>query len=254
MRNRVIVAAVAALFGLGLTVNTADAAEPHPGITCIAHRGGQSTHTEETAFTYDAAIAAEVPEIEGDVRFTKTGFPYLLHSANLALFGHPTVNLSKISGGTATGPTYVSATGDKLLSLFQLRQKLVASPSTKVQLELKTTLTEANWVMLADRLNPIRSRVTLTSFSKATVQAAQVHGYRTGLLSTAFSTTTEAPTFIVNFANLNAVGTLQHKLVGVATQTFTIDTVDQWDDAATAGVTGIITNNPVECLEWVAGL
>jgi glycerophosphoryl diester phosphodiesterase len=224
-------------------------------VRCIAHRGGTAWtpgHTEQTDDTWDAALAAGVAEIEGDVRFTSTGYPYLLHDANLTLFGHGSVPISSVSGTTATGPTYVSASGDKLMSLYSARQKLVANPGVAAQFELKVEPTEDQWDMLANRLGPIKERTTITSFNRATIQEAQVRGYRTGLLSSTFSDTTEAPIFAINFNALEPDDVDIHSRVGVATQTWTIDTVAQWDDAAAAGVTAIITNDPAGCMAWSA--
>lgn len=252
MFKRILVAATSAVFAVGGLASPAVATLP-ADIICIAHRGGETSHTEQTAFSYTTALTAGVPEVEGDVRWTSTGYPYMLHDSDMGLFGHPTVALSSISGSTATGPTYESVTGDKILSLYALRQQLVASPTTRTQLELKTVLTEAQWTMLATRLNPIKDRTTLTSFNKDTVQAAQEHGYRTGLLSSTFDETTEAPTFAINYNALEPDDVDIHKRVGVDTQTWTINTVAQWNDAASAGVTAIITDDPVGCMAWTEG-
>lgn len=225
-------------------------------VECIAHRGGNRwtpAHTEETADTYAAAIAAGVAEVEGDVHWSSTGYPYLLHDATMGLFAHPSVTLASISGTTATGPTYVSATGDQILSLYALRTMLVASPATRAQIELKTVLTDDQWTMLATRLDAIRGRVTITSFNRDTVQAAQVHGYRTGLLSGTPDVTTEAPTFVQDFATLDADDVAAHALVGVATQVYTPDTIADWNAAAAAGVTAIITDDPIGCATWATG-
>lgn len=240
--------AVAVLVGAGsVSPDSSAAASP---ITCIAHRGGAGTHTEETATTYADALTAGVLEVEGDVRWTSTGYPYMLHDATMGLFAHPAVNLADISGTTATGTTYVSTSGDKLMSLYELRELILDHPGSRLQAELKTTLTTAQWTMLATRLDAIKSRVTLTSFSKPTIQAAQEHGYRTGLLSTVFDLTSEGPTFIQDFSTLEPDDVAVHASVGVDTQTYTIDTATDWDTAAAAGVTAIITNDPVGCRTW----
>lgn len=252
MKKRVYT--VLTVLAISACVNTGSAKATAPSdIVCIAHRGGASTHTEETAFTYEASISASVKEVEGDVRWTATGYPYMLHDSTLGLFGHPSVALSTISGATATGLTYVSATGDKLLSLYALRQQLIDAPAVRLQLELKTILTEDQWTMLATRVDPIKDRTTITSFNKDTVQEAQIRGYRTGLLSTVFDETTEAPIFAISFSALDADNVALHKRRGVDTQTWTIDTESQWNTAADAGVTGIITNDPVGCMEWTEG-
>lgn len=246
-------AAVAAAM---LVVSAVADASPAHNVTCVAHRGGSHwlpAHTEQTEATWDQAIAANVPVVEGDIRFTSTGYPYLLHDATLGLYGHPTVALASVTGTTASGPTYVSATGDKIQSLYSARTKLLAAPGVRAELELKTVLDADDWAMLGTRLDSLRDRVTLTSFNKATVQAAQEHGYRTGLISSAAEATTEAPIYAIDFGALEPDDVAIHASVGVATETWTIDTVGQWDDAAAAGVTSIVTNDPAGCAVWAAG-
>ncbi len=220
-----------------------------PPITCIAHRGGAGDHTESTAGTFAEALTAGVLYWESDVRWSDTDYPYLLHDASLSLFGHPEILLADVSGATAT--SYTSASGDHLMSLYELRQ-LVVPTSVHLQLELKTMPTAEQWIRLASRLDPIRDRVTLSSFSPATVRAAQDHGYRTALLAATDSVTTLAPTFIVEAAALTAADVSRHRAVGVDTQTYTPDTVAGWQDAAGAGVTAIITNQPAACEAWEA--
>ncbi len=220
-----------------------------PSITCIAHRGGAGDHTESTAATFTAALDAGVTHWESDVRWSSTDYPYLLHDASLGVFGHPEIELADVSGATAT--MFVSPSGDHLMSLFELRQ-LVAPTSVDLQLELKTPPTAEQWTMLASRLDPIRDRVTLSSFSPATVRAAQDHEYRTALLAATDSVTTLAPTFIVASTALSTADVSRHRAVGVDTQTYTLDTVTGWQDAASAGVTAIITNRPAACEAWEA--
>jgi glycerophosphoryl diester phosphodiesterase len=58
--------------------------------------------------------------------------------------------------------------------------------------------------------------------------------------------------FAIDFAALEPDDVAIHAGVGVVTQTWTIDTETEWDDAAAAGVTAIITNDPVGCMTWEA--
>ena len=246
-RRLLVLAATTALLLAQFAVPAETVGAPS-GVECIAHRGSPTVNTESTAQTFADAIAAGAAELETDVRFTSTGYPYLLHDDHMGVFGAPTVLLANISGTTAVG--YTSGSGDHIMSLYELRQMLVANPTVKLQVELKTAPTVAQWAMLANRLDPIRGRTTVTSFSKATVQAAQEHGYRTGLLSSTFDPTTEAPVFIQSYSTLEPDDVAAHASVGVATQVWTIDTLSEWNAASAAGVVAVITNDLVGCLAW----
>lgn len=246
--HRLALAAVA-VFAFTVITQAGATAVPAP-VQCIAHRGGPTTHTEETEPTYEAALDAGVSEVEGDIRWTATGYPYMLHDATLGLFGHSSVAISSVSGTTLGGSTYISTSGDKIESLYALRQQILAHPGARLQAELKTVPTSEQWAMLATRLNPIKDVTTLTSFNADTVQEAQIRGYRTGLLASTFSETTEAPVFAQDFSTIEPDDVDIHKRRGVTTQAWTPDTESAWNDLASAGVTAIITNKPLDCIEW----
>jgi glycerophosphoryl diester phosphodiesterase len=246
-RVNVFSAAVCAVLALAV-ITPAGAASAD--VACIAHRGGESSHTEETLPTYADNIAAGVTEIEGDVRFTSTGYPMMLHDADLGEFGAPTLLLANL--GTGAAKSHESPTHDVIATLYEVRTLLLANPSVKAQLEMKETMTSAMWDMLASRVAVLGNRVTITSFSLTTVRQAQDRGYRTGLLSSTDSITTAAPTFIVDVANLESDDVARHSEAGVATQVYTPDTVTAWNTARAAGVSAIITNKPLECATWSA--
>jgi glycerophosphoryl diester phosphodiesterase len=233
---------------LCLGAQPADSAAPP--VECIAHRGGAHTgHTEETIPAYRAALALPV-QVEGDIRWTATGIPVLLHDPDLGVFGAPGVNVAAVS--TTTAKTYRSPSGDVIATLYEVRQLLAATAGARAQLELKTALTAAQWVTLADRLNPVRVQVTITSFSLASVRAAQDHGWRTGLIGTGDTAATSAPIYVEASGNVDAASVARLRSVGVTTQAWTPDTPAAWDTAAAAGVSGVITDDPAGCRAWAA--
>lgn len=222
-------------------------AVPAP-VECIAHRGGELVgHVEETVPVYTAALDAGY-QIEGDVRFTRTGYPMMLHGPTLAVFGRPDLDLADLSVGQAK--SHEATTGDVMASLYDVRLLLIAQPVARAQFEIKETLSAAEWTMLAGRLAGLESRVTLTSFSLATVRAAQDRGYRTGLLASDDDVTTAAPVFAQNWTTIDSSSVAEHQAVGVQTQAWTPNTESAWDTVADAGVTAIITDKPAECTTW----
>ncbi len=238
------------IVSLTLALFSPAGADAAPGpIRCIAHRGGESTHTEQTIPTFAENIAAGVTEVEGDVRFTETGYPMMLHDAALTKFGSSLL-LANLSTGEAK--SHVSDSGNVIATLYELRTLLLANPTIKLQLELKEAMTPEEWTMLASRIAVLGNRVTLTSFSLATVRQAQDRGYRTGFLSPVQNITTAAPVFIVHAAQVESDDVAAHLEAGVRTQVYTPDTVSAWEMARTAGVSAIITNKPLQCMTWSA--
>jgi glycerophosphoryl diester phosphodiesterase len=242
--------AVALVILAGLGSSAAPASAAPDGVSCIAHRGGiVAGHSEETIPTYTSALTTMPDvEIEGDIRFSRTGYPMMLHNGHLGEFGAPTVLLADLSVGQAKA--FVAPTGDTMASLYDLRILLLAHPGARAQLELKEAMTPERWTMLASRIDVLRPRVTLTSFNINTVREAQDRGYRTGFLSSADHPTTAAPLFIQAWAQIDAASVQAHTDVGVQTQAYTPDTVAAWNTVLSAGVTAIITNQPAACLAW----
>jgi hypothetical protein len=217
-------------------------------IECIAHRGGiVAGHSEETVPTYMVALAGGY-QIEGDIRFGRTGYPMMLHNATLGVFGRPDLELADLSVGQAKD--HEAPTGDVMATLYEVRVLMLAQPGARAQFELKETMSAAEWTMLATRLDGLESTVTLTSFSLATVRAAQDRGYRTGLLASDDSVTTASGVYAQEWSTIDAASVAAHRAVGVDTQAWTPDTEAAWDTMATAGVTAIITNKPTECTGW----
>jgi glycerophosphoryl diester phosphodiesterase len=219
-------------------------------ITCVAHRGGPTDHTEETIATYGESLDAGVPVVEGDVRFTSTDYPVLNHDPTLTQFGQPSLALASLTQGQATG--YASATGDHMATLWQLGTAVLAHPRARAEVELKTNPTAAQWTILATRLDRIRDRLTVTSFSPTTLRAVQDHGYRVALNTEDDVSTTLAPVVSQNADTVDAATVQRLADVGVATEAWTPDTTGALDQMAAAGVTIMLTNDPLACMAWEA--
>jgi glycerophosphoryl diester phosphodiesterase len=227
-----------------------------PPIECVAHRGNPTTHTEETMPTYSAILATNPDAIDGDIRFSSTGYPYMIHDASMGQFNHPSVNIADISGTTAV--SYRSDSGDHIASLYEVSQALVAQPGMRLEVELKIVPTSAEWTMLASRLDPIRNRTTVTSFDLDTVRSAQDEGYRTAWLTDAPTTSAAAPTVDENYASitagevsgLNGVGV---QVEGWAPDPATPDSASDWNALLAKGVRTLNTDDEVGCMSWKVG-
>jgi glycerophosphoryl diester phosphodiesterase len=200
---------------------------------------------------YTSAAADGLTVLDGDVRWSSTGYPYMLHNADMGLFGHASVDLADISGTTAS--SYRATDGSQIASLYQVSQLLQLNPGVGLEVELKTTLTEAQWAMLATRLDPIRGMTTVTSFSLATVRAAQDHGYRTAYLVSAPTSSTAAPVVDQDYPTITRAEVLKLAAVGVNVEAWTPNTVSEWNALADLGVTAINTDDPRACVTWAAG-
>jgi glycerophosphoryl diester phosphodiesterase len=220
-------------------------------VECIAHRGGTGTgHTEETNVVYTASMDAGVPEVEGDVRFTSTGYPMLNHDADLTQFGAPTLALSSLTQTQAQSHT--SASGDTMLSLWGLRTLLLSHPGTRLQVEMKETMTTAKWDMIDSRLAVVRDQVTITSFSLTTVRQAEDRGYRSAWLLAAPSSSTAAEVDVQDYTTITAAHVAALIAVGVSTQAYTPDSPADWTALAADGISALVTDDYSGCMVWEA--
>lgn len=161
-----------------------------------AHRGGTSAYVENTQANFRDAAAHGTRTWETDVRWTKatagtpSGFPVLLHDPDLRRFGCPTVLITTVTVTQAR--TCHAPNGQTLTTLAQFTGDL-ATYEAVAFVELKTTLTAAQWSMLATRLSPVAGRVTVASFTAATLTAASGRGYTTQYLTSTAKTPAQLP-------------------------------------------------------------
>lgn len=247
---------VAAATGIAIGLSTPPAGASTSSIECVAHRGNPTTHTEETMPTYTAILATDPDAIDGDIRFTSTDYPYMIHDATMGQFNHPSVDIADISGTTAV--SYLSDSGDHIASLYEVRQALLSSPDVKLEVELKTVPTSAQWVMLANRLGPIVNRTTVTSFNLNTVRTAQDNGYRTAWLVEAPTTSTAAPTVDENYASITAGEVSGLNDVGVNVEGWAPDPAhpdnsSDWNALLAKGVRTFNTDDEAGCMSWKVG-
>lgn len=217
-------------------------------VTCVAHRGAATTHTEETLPTYSAALAGGAIHLDGDVRWTSTGYPYLIHNADMGLFGHPDKDIADITGTVAV--SYLSASGDHIASLWDIRQLLISNPSATIEIELKTVLSQAQWDMLGTRIDEIRSRVMVVSVNLDTVRTAQDRGYRTARHASSITRATSSPIVDQDYTTITAQSVADLADVGVVTEAWTPNSESDWTTLANKGVTIINTDDVFACLAW----
>lgn len=226
----------------------------NPGAVCIAHRGNPTTHPEETIPTYDAALSAGWT-IDGDIRFTSTGYPMMLHDADLGLFGAPTVALDSVSQTVAQ--SYHSASGDAVESLNSVKAQMTTYTGTFGEFELKVNPTSAEWTIFNTRLGGLKDRVLITSFDVPTVREAQDQGYRTAVLVSTDTSATTAGLVDENAPAITGAHVAAMQSVGVETEAWWLstDTTDNptgWDALYAAGVRRFNTDDNAGCLTWAA--
>jgi glycerophosphoryl diester phosphodiesterase len=227
----------------------------NPDAVCIAHRGNPTTHPEETIPTYDDALSAGWT-IDGDIRFTSTGYPVMLHDANLGLFGAPTVAIASVTQTVAQ--SYHSTSGDNVESLNSVKAQMISYPGTLGEFELKVVPTSAEWTIFNTRLGGLKDRVLITSFDVSAVRAAQDQGYRTALLVSTDTSSTAASLVDENAPAITSTHVADLASVGVATEawwlsTDTTDNTTGWDALYAAGVRRFNTDDNAGCLAWKAG-
>lgn len=254
MRQRHLFKLLAFLLGFTAAFTVAATRHAHAdpvAVTCAAHRGGETGHTEETIATYNQTLDAGVQVVEGDVWDTSTNAPVMTHDATLGLFGHPELDVRTLTQTQAT--SYTSLTGDHLATLWQVGSAIIAHPGSRLEAELKFSPTAAQWPTLDTRFSRIRDRLTITSFSPTTVQAIEAHGYRAALNTEDDVSDTHAPTVSQNADTIDAATVARLADVGVATEAFTPDTTAELNSLYAIGVRVFLTNKPLACLSWAAG-
>lgn len=213
-----------------LAVTTPASADAGPVL--IAHRGGDRG-TQNTLFAF---MSSPAKTWEADIRWTASGWPVVLHDADLRVFGCPDVLIASVSilRARQCGP---------LLTLAQL-VTAAGSRGASLWVELKTTPSPAQWAELDARLKPIRSRVVVQSFSAARLKAASSRGYVTAFLT--YSATTDLPAgtdwYAPAWATLTPGQVQEMHKRGLKVAVWTPAPGD-WP-ALPAGVSAIITDHP----------
>lgn len=226
------------------------------GITVIAHRcnGATDIYTEQTQTACVKAVAAGATTIDGDLRWTSTNTPVMLHDPDLGVFGAPTVQINAVSYTAAR--QYVSAEGQVLSTLTQLRDLALAT-GVDLSIEPKTTMTTAQWDKTDTALAPVKDRVLLNSFTPATLTQAAARGYtRLALNANVDVAPAAVPAgvgiVIQKASTIDAATVAALTAAGIQTWCFECDTPTSWTALTAMGVTGFATDDHDAAEVWLA--
>ncbi len=262
-RSRRLLTALLTLAAVLLIAAPAPAAAPRPAtgpvragwggtpFTIIAHRCNGSVYTETTSVGCVKAAAKGATFLDGDIRFTSTDNPVMLHNEHLGIFGAPTVMIRNVS--TTAASKYVSASNQNLMTLTQFRDTAVATDSD-LSLEPKVRPTAAQWDKVDAILAPVKSRVFMNSFDPRVLADARARGYTWLGLSTADDPRLPLPAgvdVVVEQAAKVDAGTVRAvTATGVEVWCYACETPASWDAMAAAGVTGFATNQHDDAQAW----
>jgi glycerophosphoryl diester phosphodiesterase len=252
--RRAIRAAVLAAIGAALTVpaaayaTTGTSACPAPA----AHRGGDY-YTQSTARNFTASARAGAKVWETDVRFDRTGYPFLLHDPDLGIFGAPKLNITDATGAQIAA---LKATdGSTVETVWQLGQQLLATPGQRALMELKVTPTTAQWATFAARVKPLGPRVWVASFDSKVTAAARARGYQSAQIDPHASTRTASAVAALGTAyesewsRLTRTYVTQLHAAGVTVYAWTADTPTEWAHVQSVGAVPI-TDDPSGYFAW----
>lgn len=224
--------------------------------TCVvppvaAHKGASREYTQGTLRAFTTAYAEGARIWDTDVRFTRTGVPMILHDSTLVAFGS-SLRIADVAYTYAK--SLRASDGGQIMSLWDFTQAMQAYPSVVASIELKTAPTATQWQTIDARLKRLGARVIIGSFNGYTVRAAQVRGYRTGLID---SSGTLTPTRVRSF------GTTFYESLGVLTPTYAaelraggVSQVEAWTPDTAAGWAKVpagvvaITDDPAGWRTW----
>jgi len=191
------------LFGVAIvvaaTIVTAPgvrAADPSP--TIVGHRGDRATAPENTVAAARNAIKRGANAIEFDVRFTATGYPYVMHDATVDRTTNCSGYVSKMTGtqlkrckANDYGKWPLLYPKEYVPSLYTWVKAVAAASSTvKLVLELKTVPTTSEALLVLDRLDQfrMRGRTTIISFKPAALDKMRSLGFAATRLGYIFTT------------------------------------------------------------------
>lgn len=246
--------ALLSLVSVFALVGEAEAA-PLPGsVTVIAHRCNGSIYTEQTTLACVRAAATGAEILDGDVRFTSTGNPVMLHNADLGVFNCPTKLIAEVS--TTTAGKCLSDSNQNIMTLYQLKDLVIAT-GTRVSIEPKVRPSAAQWDAIDSRLASIKGRVILNSFDPATLGDAAARGYTPLALNTANDLApAQVPPgvsiVIENAANVDPASVAALTGAGIETWCYACNDPATWQAMVDAGVTGFATDDHDAAEEWLS--
>lgn len=222
-------------------------------ITIIAHRcnGNGGTYAEDSsvACVYAAATGAKI--LDGDIRFTSTSNPVILHNPDLGIFGAPEIDIDTVS--TPVARSHLSPSNENMMTLTQFRDTVIAT-DTSASLETKSSVTAAQWTKINTILLPIKSKVFWSAFDLPTLELEHTFGYDTLALNTN-TDVTSVPAYVdiviekasmIDAANVSLLNSQ-----GVEVWCFSCNTPEVWASMVSMGVTGFATDDHNAAEIWV---
>jgi len=245
-------ASVAVIALMGALLSHSPTQRVPPEITIIAHRCNESgIYPGDISVGCVNAAAKGAQILDGDIRFTSTGDPVILHNADLGVYGCPDKLIANVS--TAFAGTCRSTANGQIVSLVQFRDMVIAT-GTKASLEPKTIPTAAQWAKINSALAPIKADVLMNSFDSKVLSAAHDYGYDWLALNTT-GDVTSVPSYvhivIENAANIDAANVALLGAQGVSVWCFGCDTPAVWSAMAGMGVTGFATDDHRAAQSWL---
>lgn len=215
----------------------------------IGHRGYTGTGcTENTTCAFKAALALGADAVEMDVRFTKTGYPVIMHDATV---DRTTTGTGKVSGMTET--KFVALHTNDGGHPPTLAQALYATRKAggKALVELKTAPTKAEMSRFDTKVKTAgmsRSTVTVQSFSSPAVWTAKRDGWTVWRLlhyGTTASWTWNYNGLAVPYNHISQAGVTKLHSHNVKVCAWTVDSPSDWATLTAKGVDAIVSDlNP----------
>lgn len=248
MRTRIPATAAAAVSATALLAPVLPAhAAARPAV--IGHRGYTGSGcTENTTCAFGAALSRGADGVELDVRYTRTGYPVIMHDA--------TVNRTTTGSGKVSSmnlPTFLKLhTNDGghpptlAQALYAVRKK-----GGRAFVELKTVPTKAQLARFDTKIKKsglARSRINVQSFSAAAALKAKGDGWHNCRLltyGTTASWTWKYDAIGVPYAHVSKAGVAKLHKHGVDVYPYTVNDASAWRPLAAKNVDAIISDrNP----------
>ena len=256
MRARIPSAAAAAVLSaaaLAPAVPARAAAVPE----VIGHRGYTGTGcTENTTCAFQAALALGAGAVEMDVRFTRTGYPVIMHDATV---GRTTTGSGAVSDMTETRFVALKTNDGGHPPTLAQALNVVHKAGRWALVELKTVPTAGQMKIFDQKVAKAgmgRSNIIIQSFSSPAVWTAKRDGWKIWRLLN-YGTTAEWTWnyngLAVPYDHISKAGVTKLHAHGVAVCAWTVNSPSIWTQLTLKGVDAIATDmNPSEVKKAVS--
>ena len=247
-----VVAVAAVVMLIGVARPAAACTTPEP----IAHRGARREAPENSREAVRAALDIGSRWVEVDVRFSQSHFPFVLHDRSLRRTTTGTGYIDQLPVDRIRAATL--ANGEPV-PLFREVLRDVRQRGGMAVVEIKARPTDTELARLIGRIQYLQmtERVIITSFDRATIRLFQAAfpDVETSLTTA----TTVTPWTVRSFGGLSVrhdqvteETMAQWQPTGRRILAWTADRSELWEELATLGVWGVVTNDVRGYVEWAA--